>query len=52
LIRANESATLEFKSSARWDMRQNKPNKAMEETIVKTVAAFLNSETGGTPHRR
>jgi hypothetical protein len=47
LLRAGESATLEFKSSARWDMRQNKQNKAMEDVIVKTVAAFLNSEQGG-----
>ncbi len=48
LIAAGESATVEFKSCARWDMRQNTPNKALEIVIVKTVAAFLNSESGGT----
>jgi Putative DNA-binding domain len=48
LVAKGENAELEFKSSARWDMRQNKPNKDMEQIVVKTVAAFLNSETGGT----
>lgn len=48
LIAAGESATLEFKSSARWDMKQNQQNKVMEDVIAKTVAAFLNSATGGT----
>ena len=48
LIGKGESFELEFKSSARWDMRENKPNKEMEKVIVKTVAAFLNAENGGT----
>ena len=48
LIARGESAELEFKSSARWDMKQNKANPAMEQVVVKTVAAFLNSERGGT----
>ncbi len=47
LIRGGESAMVEFKSSARWDVKQNIQNKVMELVIVKTVAAFLNS-TGGT----
>ncbi len=47
IIKRGESAELEFKSSARWDMRENKKNKEMEQIIVKTVAAFLNSD-GGT----
>jgi len=47
LIAQGESAQLEFKSTARWDLRENKKNPAMEEVILKTVAAFLNSE-GGT----
>ncbi len=47
IIKRGESAELEFKSSARWDMRENKKNKEMEQIIVKTVAAFLNS-SGGT----
>ena len=48
LIAAGESAVLEFKSSARWDMKENRVNKMLQQVIVKTVAAFLNSENGGT----
>ncbi|WP_446372651.1 AlbA family DNA-binding domain-containing protein [Coleofasciculus sp. D1-CHI-01] len=48
LINQGESTELEFKSSARWDMRENKKNKAMEQVILKTVAAFLNTHHGGT----
>ncbi|MEQ8467357.1 Eco57I restriction-modification methylase domain-containing protein [Coleofasciculus sp. E1-EBD-02] len=48
LINQGESAELEFKSSARWDMRENKKNKVMEQVILKTVAAFLNAHHGGT----
>lgn len=47
LIARGESAEAEFKASARWDMRENKLNKEMEKIVVKTVAAFLNSEAGG-----
>jgi ActR/RegA family two-component response regulator len=47
LIRQGESSTLEFKSTARWDIRQGKPNNEMEKSILKTVAAFMNSD-GGT----
>ena len=47
LLVGGENATVEFKSSARWDMRENRPNKTLEQVIVKTVAAFLNTE-GGT----
>jgi Putative DNA-binding domain len=47
LLAAGENATVEFKSSARWDLRENKKNPAMEQVILKTVAAFLNSD-GGT----
>jgi hypothetical protein len=47
LIAQGESAQLEFKSTARWDLRENKKNLVMEEVILKTVAAFLNSD-GGT----
>lgn len=47
LITSGESISLEFKSSARWDMRENKQNKLMEQIVVKTVAAMLNTD-GGT----
>ncbi|HVT19223.1 MAG TPA: RNA-binding domain-containing protein [Thermoanaerobaculia bacterium] len=47
LIKRGESARLEFKASARWDMRLKKLNHDLEGSIIKTVAAFLNSTQGG-----
>jgi hypothetical protein len=47
LITQGESATLEFKSTARWDLKENKKNPALEQIILKTIAAFLNAQ-GGT----
>ena len=47
LISEDESATLELKSSLRWDYRQNKKNDAVSKAAVKTLAAFLNTD-GGT----
>lgn len=47
LIRRGESDALEFKSSARWDMKLQRVNKEIEAVVVKTVAGFLNSNQGG-----
>jgi hypothetical protein len=47
LIAAGESATVEFKSSVRWDLRENRLNEPLKYSVIKTVAAFLNS-SGGT----
>jgi len=47
LIAQGESAQLEFKSTARWNLKDSKKDRTMEEVILKTVAAFLNAE-GGT----
>ena len=47
LIQRGESAELEFKTSLRWDVRQNKLNRDLESVVIKTVAGFLNSELGG-----
>ncbi|MGL4499080.1 MAG: RNA-binding domain-containing protein, partial [Planktothrix sp.] len=47
LITQGEGHQLEFKSTARWNLRENKKDKAMEHEIVKTVAGFLNAN-GGT----
>ncbi len=47
LILIGENEKLEFKSTLRYDMRQNILNKKLEYVIAKTVASFLNSE-GGT----
>jgi len=45
LLHGRESQRLEYKSSMRWDMRQNRPNPAMGEIIAKELCAFMN--TGG-----
>lgn len=47
LIARGESAQVEFKSTARWDVKNNCKSAEMEMVIVKTVAAFLNSHGGG-----
>jgi hypothetical protein len=47
LLTNNEGATLEFKPSARWDYYQNRNNPDLQKALIKTVAAFLNTE-GGT----
>jgi type I restriction enzyme R subunit len=47
IIAHDEDFTVEFKSTARWDLREGRPNKAMEDAVVKTIAGFLNTD-GGT----
>ncbi len=47
LIDNDEDFAVEFKSTARWDIREAQPSKLMEDAIVKTVAGFLNTD-GGT----
>ncbi|MEA3327486.1 MAG: DUF262 domain-containing protein [Chloroflexota bacterium] len=47
IITLGESISLEFKSSLQWDVRENQINKKLRHSVLKTIAAFLNSE-GGT----
>lgn len=47
LLAKEESDTLEFKSSLRWDIRRGNVNKELEKEVVGAVVAFLNSH-GGT----
>ncbi|NCD32650.1 MAG: ATP-binding protein [Spartobacteria bacterium] len=47
VIARGEGPSLEFKSTFRWDVEKERANKAMEFSVLKTIAAFLNSE-GGT----
>jgi hypothetical protein len=47
IIARGESINLEFKSSFRWDLRESKPNKALEGVVLKTVAGYMNGN-GGT----
>ena len=46
LISKGEDDDLEFKSSFRYDYRQQKVNKALENVIIKTIAGFMNSRGG------
>lgn len=46
LVKAGESASLEYKMSLRWDYREDKANKTLEKVIIKTIAGFLNNEGG------
>ena len=47
LLTLGESQTVEFKSTARWNLHTGQAEKKMEHVIVKTVCGFLNAE-GGT----
>lgn len=47
LLSDGESDRLEFKSTARVNLRSGEKDPRMEQVIVKTVSAFLNSD-GGT----
>ena len=48
LIRQGEGPLLEFKSSFRWDLEQDRVNRTLETVVLKTLAGYLNSSTGGT----
>jgi len=47
LISRSEGSVLEFKSSLRWDCKQGKVHESIEMAVIKTLAAFLNTD-GGT----
>ena len=47
LIKRGESKTLEFKSTLRWNLRENKKDdKLITYSVLKTIAAFLNTAGG------
>ena len=47
LLKEHESKTLEFKSTLRWNLRENKKDPiAVTHSVLKTVAAFLNTDGG------
>jgi len=46
IIQTGEHTFLEFKSTLRWDIRENTVNKKMEEIILKSIASFSNGEGG------
>jgi type I restriction enzyme R subunit len=48
LLERGEGPYLEFKSTLEWDLREDRPNRALRQPVLKTIAAFLNSRFGGT----
>ena len=47
LLVNDETRTVEYKQTARWNVKDQKKDKTMEQVIVKAVAGFLNGR-GGT----
>ena len=47
LMATGENDRIEFKSSLRWDRREQRVNKELERAVAKTLAGFLNKD-GGT----
>jgi len=48
MIAEGESEELEFKQTLRWDIKEGRVNKGLEDVVLKTIAAFGNSFGGGT----
>jgi hypothetical protein len=47
LIKRGESKTLEFKSTLRWSLKDDRQDdKGVTHAVLKTIAAFLNTEGG------
>ena len=46
LIAMDESQNLEFKETARWNVRASRQDPKIEHVVLKTVAGFLNAEGG------
>ena len=43
-----ESLYLEYKSTLRWDIKQQQKSKVIQDAAIKTIAGFANSWYGGT----
>lgn len=47
LIKQGESKTLEFKSTLRWSLKEDRQDdKGVTHAVLKTIAAFLNTDGG------
>jgi hypothetical protein len=47
ILESGENDDAEFKSSLRWDYKENKVNKELEHVVARTIAGFMNTK-GGT----
>lgn len=48
LVKKGESSNLEFKSSLRWDVNNDKLLEGLSYACLKTIVGFFNSKDGGT----
>lgn len=46
VIQSGEHGFVEFKSTLRWNVRESRVDKKMEEIILKSISAFSNGEGG------
>ena len=46
IVQTGESDSTEFKSTLRWNLHTDKADKKIENTCLKTIAAYLNSDGG------
>jgi len=46
IVRQGEGPSIEFKSSVRWDVKEDRINRGLEKVIAKTIAGFFNAQGG------
>jgi type I restriction enzyme R subunit len=46
LVTQGESKTLEFKSTLRWNLEEDRKDNRITHAVLKTIGAFLNTEGG------
>lgn len=46
IMKQGENERVEFKSSLRWDMKEDRINRGLEKVIAKTIAGFFNADGG------
>lgn len=46
LISVGECDRVEFKATLKWDVNKNRENKGLQQSSLKTIAAFLNTDGG------
>ncbi|WP_299478891.1 ATP-binding protein [uncultured Roseibium sp.] len=46
LMKRGETDTVEFKSTLRWDVKEDRINRGLEKVIAKTIAGFFNTDGG------